>query len=205
MPETVVALTIDTFLGSIGLAGHERLIRSRAERELLYELTVHVVRRLGEVVEAPAAGNPPAELPMRLGRSAVVVRLTDPTKLEAAATVVSWGFVLLGIGSSDIANITVSTLVSLLPRIRVLRAEYGERSVADAMGQVERRTADEIFIVLNGQPCRYPRARCRFLGPDGTSCAIKPRDVGETLRYMEQREIIRQRNGVEPFEYGIVL
>jgi len=148
--------------------------------------------------------NAMGELSLKVPGTAIIVRLGSPGKQELAA-VLGLACYMFGSGMLDAKSITLVGVMAVLSRVRSLRAEFGERSIIDALGEVDRKTKENVTVALYGKPCRYPRANCRYLASDGRHCAIETSQVSATIDDLVHRNILRSRSAVEPIEYGLVI
>ena len=129
--------------------------RTRAE---LYEpVLLYIASRGGELLPL---GKARGGFDMRIGRGAVHVRLGAVTKDELRS------FVLLGAlvfgGGVDVKALSGAALLALHERIRLLKTETGERSIADAVALLRQAAARAITEHLRSHPCRHPAEGCRF-------------------------------------------
>ena len=123
--------------------------RTRAE---LYEpVLLYIASRGGELLPL---GKARGGFDMRIGRGAVHVRLGAVTKDELRS------FVLLGAlvfgGGVDVKALSGAALLALHERIRLLKTETGERSIADAVALLRQAAARAITEHLRSHPCRHP-------------------------------------------------
>ena len=144
------------------------------------------------------------ELSLKVPGTAIIVRLSGPVQQELAA-VLGLACYMFGSGMLDAKSITLVGVMAVLSRVRSLRAEFGERSIIDALGEVDRKIKENVTIALYGKPCRYPKANCRYLASDRQHCAIETSQVSATIDDLVRRNILRSRSAVEPIEYSVVI
>jgi hypothetical protein len=130
--------------------------------------------------------------------TSAVVRLGKPDRNELEV-LLDLALYVVNMGTIDVKSVAVSALVSLSRRVGRLRKEYGERSIFDALGEVDRPTIRDVTIALYGKPCRYPKTDCRFRNRDGKECAILKDQAEKTIEDLAARRILRRRNAVEPY------
>jgi hypothetical protein len=143
-------------------------------------------------------------LPLKMPGTSAVVRLgkSDRDELEC---LLGLALCVVNMGTIDVKSVTVARPVALSSRVGRLRKEYGERSIFDALGEVDRPTIRDVTLALYGKPCRYPKTDCRFRNHDGKECAILRDQVEKTIEDLAARRILRRRNAVEPYEYSAVI
>jgi hypothetical protein len=171
-------------------------------RDALFRITVDYLATQGAVGGVTTHESWLSEASSRIPGTAVVVRLSKPTSDELKALVVA-AAALIAIGSADAKTITVAAAIAMMNRIKKARKEYGEVSILDAIAELRRPTAEAVSTFLFGNPCRYPGSECRFISQNG-DCSISRDAVTATMADMTRTGILRQKNSVEPIEYGIV-
>ena len=143
----------------------------------------------------------PDEMPLRIPGTAVHVRLgaiREPELKEIIALVGG-----LGLLHEPTLAISLTSLLALARLVQVLRTEYGERSMVEALRVAQSPTAASVAGVLHGAACRHPNAGCRF-ALDGT-CVVAGDAVAKTLADLAERGVLLRLNAVEPNEYRVRL
>lgn len=199
-----VVLTPDSFLGSLGLSSLEHRLRDPAQRDLLFRLAVDFLKDHVPPAHSPKTDIAINELPLKVPGTSIVVRLGKLEQGELEKLLVLALYVA-GTGSIDVKSVTVAGLVALRDRVDRLRKEYGESSIFDVLGEVDRPTIRDVTLALHGKPCRYPKADCRFRNHDGEECSISKDQVEKTVEDLVVRRILRRRNAVDPYEYSAVI
>lgn len=199
-----IFLTPDSFLGSLGLSSLEHRLGEPEQRDLLFRLTVDFLKDHVPSAHPPKIDTAINELPLKVPGTSIVVRLGKYEKDELGI-LLSLALYVAGTDSIDVKSVTVAGLVALSRRVGRLRKEYGERSIFDALGEVNRPTIRDVTLALYGKPCRYPKADCRFRNHDGEECTILKDQVEKTVEDLAARRILRRRNAVEPYEYSAVI
>ena len=203
MNESIATLTPDTFLNVLGLREVEQQLRGVDQREALFKLTVAFLKERALPAEVLPNNASLAEFPLRVPGTAVVVRLSGSVQQEVAALLGVAGY-LLGSGMLDAKSVTLVGVMALLTRLRKLRTDFGERSIVDVLGEVDRKTARNVASLLYGKPCRYPRSNCRYRAPNGEHCIIGLNQVEATLNDLVERNILRRLTAAEPTEFTVV-
>jgi hypothetical protein len=197
-----VMLAADSFLRPLGIRGLEERITSREQRDALFRLTLEYIEAHGEEVKPMAETGTDAELPLRIPGTAVLVRLGTPNQKELTA-LLTVTLALMGSGQLEAKTVGLTALGAVLSRVQRAKTEYGERSILEALAELSKPTLQNVTLLLLGNPCRHPKAGCRFMSSDKT-CSIMLEQVGLTIVAMEQRSMVRRRNSLEPYEYGVV-
>lgn len=197
-----VTVTRDSFLEPMGLTEVAAGLRSPEQVDALYRLVLEYAAEAGAVEDLPESGVGMGELPLRLpgGYSLSLGKLD----LGSMQTLLALGGVLLSM-SFPPAGITLAAVVLVQDRLTKLKAEYGERSVVDAVAETKPATVRDVTLALYGKPCRHPDAGCRFVAAATGTCGIGLDAVGTTLDALVERKVLARLNAVEPIEYGIAL
>jgi hypothetical protein len=173
-------------------------------RELLYddEAIVEYLHRQGLVLEL--ATDMPAdtaqEVELRIPGTPLHVHVSAIKEPQLNEIITLFGG--LGLGEHRFA-ITLTGLQALGRRFSLLKSEFGERSIAEALNDAKPPTADAVAGVLHGAPCRHPRAGCRYMR-DGTCTIVEPAVTG-TLEDLARRGIVHRLNAVAPYEYAVTI
>jgi hypothetical protein len=194
-------LSPDDFLGALGARDLERHLDGPDAKSELFRICEEYLHERNLLVAGEAAETALNELPLRIPKTAIVARISAPTQEELTA-VLALAVTFVGSGQGTWQSITATIVTSLLGRLRELHAEYGERSLADAIQGARPPTAENLALFLYGKPCRYPDAGCQFL--EGTDCHMGLTQVKEVLEHLVSRNLVRQLNGAEPYRYGLV-
>jgi hypothetical protein len=196
-----LTISADHFLGPLGLPELRGALPQR--RRELYEAIVEFLRGQGLVVDgatgAPAGAREEADL--RIPGTPVHVHVSAIKEPQLNEIVTLLGG--LGLHHKGGYAITLAGLQALARLFSVLKTNYGERSVVEALTDAKPPTADAVTGVLHGAPCRHPGAKCRFM-EDGT-CTISRPAVATTLTDLDERGVVRRLNAVEPYEYAITI
>lgn len=203
MNQEELTLTPDTFLRVLGVPNVEQVLGSAAHRKALFDLAMDFLREEAEVTRIWSYPDlPPGTLGMLVPRTAFHVRLTGPVQDEVKQ-ILAVGAYILGTGRLDGQALTLVGVTALLTRLRKLNADYGERSIVDALGKVTEKSAQRVTLQLNGKPCCYPQSSCRYRQSDG-NCVISPEQTQEVLNDLVDRGILRKLTSAEPVEYAVV-
>lgn len=198
-----ITLTPDSFLAALGLGDLEKRLRSAEERQALFELTIEYLKENGQGSTASLpTSTSSSELQLKVPGVALVVRLNAPTREELVA-LIALAYFVFGTGGIDVRSVALAGLTGLLARMRRLRAQYGERSIIEALADLHRPTAGQITLALFGRPCRFPDADCRFMEGSSLRCAISNEDVTKIATDLVTRGLLRRLNAVEPYEFGV--
>lgn len=195
-----VTISPDYFLQPLGL-GELRGLPPRRRREL-YNAIVDYLHQQGLVREFGAAvpGGTVQEVELRVPGTPLHVHVSAIKEPQLKEIISLLG----GLGLVDHkAAFTLTGLQTLARLVSVLKTEFGERSVVEALSDVKPPTADAVAGILHGARCRHPGASCRFLF-DGT-CTINGPAVATTLEDLARRGIVRKLNAVAPYEYAVTI
>jgi hypothetical protein len=196
-----VTVSVDHFLGPLRLPDLPGALPQR--RRELYDAIVELLRADGllveDVVSAPASSQHDADL--RIPGTPVHVHMSAIKEPHLNEIVTLLG--ALGLHLRGEYAITFAGLQALARLVSVLKTQYGERSVVEALGATKPPAADGVAGILHGAPCRHPGANCRYM-QEGT-CTISVSAVAATLSDLEGRGIVRRLNAVEPYEYAVTL
>jgi hypothetical protein len=199
-----VTITRESYLEPLGLARHRERLRTEEQERRLYELVVSYLAEQDAVVETPVTADGGAELPFKVPGLPLHIRLSAPTKDELASFV-GIAALLLGAASGNLASLSVGAVVAAMGRIQRLHAEYGEVCLVESIAESKRPTQREIVLTLYGKPCRRPTAGCRFHQTETGTCGLRVDAASATIADLTARKVVRQRNVVEPIEYGVVV
>jgi hypothetical protein len=202
--ENELILMPDNLFGALAIQDRESMLVRAADREALFGIAVEYFVQQGCIVRQDTGdASMHSELPLHIPGTAVTVRLGAPQREELVA-LIGAAALLVGAGKVDLRTITLATLSALLYRIRKVQAQYGERSVIEAISEIPRPTAEAIALDLFGKPCRFPETDCRYQSAHDVTCAITLDLVSATLADLEKRGIVRRLNAVDPIEFGLV-
>lgn len=203
MEQNEVTLTRDTFLRALDMPDVERVLGDADQRTALFGLAIDFLREKTEVTRTLSVPDlPPGVLGALVPRTAFHVRLTGPIRDEVKE-VLAVGAYILGTGRLDGHALTLVGVMALLTRLRKLNADYGERSIVDALGKADEKSAQRVTLQLNGKQCCYPQSSCRYRHSDG-NCIISLEQAQEVLNDLVDRGILRKLTSAEPVEYGVV-
>ena len=192
----------ENFLGVLGLRGEQVGINSPKLRDDLYQLAVEYLEARELIVDGPPkAALTPGELPVRIPKTSIVVRLGRPETDELKA-IIAVGSALLVSGSYDSKTISLGVVLMVLNRLRNARREYGEVCILDVIPGALSAMVDNFVKALYGLPCRYPRAGCRFMTEDKI-CAMDRQQAEQTVQGMVNRRTLNRKNEADPIEYGL--
>lgn len=201
MPVERVLISRDSFLEPLGLGNLAGRITGRQARERVYELLVDYLRMAGLVEEREPDQVGLAELPLRIPGTPLTVRLAptsqDSLELMGGLIVAAVGHPVVGMGA-----LTASGVLQAARRIRVSRAQFGERSVLDALAGGAQ-TAEDVVLALYNRPCRHLAAKCQFLDAATGLCALGKAEASAVLDDLVAQSVVRRRNPVPPIRYSI--
>ena len=201
-----VEFTRDRFLEPLGLDRLSPLLTRPEVRDAVFNLVVAHLGDIGVLDRLPHLAVGGNGLPMRVGSTRFVVSLSPPTKEE-----IGWlGAALLAVLQLDVPGsdlLLAAPVPELVKRFRKLRAEYGELSVVDSLGEGDP-TAEGVAGRVHGNACREPDAGCRFMVESGVgaTCGISLQQAQETLDHLvDVRGVLRRMNASAPLEYRVIL
>lgn len=203
MSEPTKVLTPDTFLQTLGVPDIGTKLVGADQRSALFWLAIGFLRERTEVAKAPEPKLPPGTLAWKIPKTAFVVRLSGQVQGEIKQ-VLAVGAYIIGTGKLDAQALTLVGVMALLTRLRKLNADYGERSIVDALDEVTEKSARRVGLQLFGKPCRYPGSNCRYRKPGGDSCNISLDQIQHTLEDLVGRGILRKLTSAEPVEYAVI-
>lgn len=200
-----VVITRDTFAPALGLTDVVDRLRNRDEVNHLFQLILEFLSNEGAITELDQPvrlGD--AELPLLLGRT-FHVRLGAPLKeeLHAIANAAALAMGAVSFATDDWRGVTLAAIVALSQRVHLLKQEYGERCLVESLTEVDRPTAEAGCANLFSKRCRRPNAGCRFHVVAEDSCGLDLESFRSTVDDLEQRNILRRRNAVDPYEYSV--
>lgn len=197
-----IVISADHFLGPLGLPELPGALPQR--RRELYEAIVEYLQHGGRIIER-AKGTPTGsaqEADLRIPGTPVHVHVSAIKEPHLNEIIT----LLAGLGLHEQGGeyaLTFAGLQALARLFSVLKTEYGERSIVEALRAVKPATADAVTGVLHGAPCRHPPAKCRFM-QDGTCTILEPA-VTTILADLASRGVVRRLNAVEPYEYALTV
>jgi len=182
--DTDVLLTRETFLTELGV-GQARATLDAAKAARLYAL----LRDRGAAVPVEASGGSPGELPYKVPGMPIHVRLSAPSR-EELNDFLSCGITLLGMAKGDPTAITVGIVYSLMTRITLLNARFGERCVVEAVLESPRATERNVCEVLYAKSCRRPTVKCRFHDSENDVCQLGLKDTARVLQGLRDKNVL---------------
>jgi hypothetical protein len=190
----------DTFLQQLGLPHARQAVGGPQEIESLYDLVSDHLRAQG-MAQPVAPEGTSHELALKLPGLPLHLRLTDLSREEIVLFVTA-ALVIAGSGGG-LAGVASGVVSTLATRLKVLRAQYGELCLIEALAESRRPTPRNACATLLGKPCRRPKARCQFEQENGL-CGFDLPSLQTTLQHLEAQKVVRRVNVVDPAEYGVV-
>jgi len=193
-------LAPDDFLERLGLADRSSAL-ARDDRDWLFLLVIEFARARGEVSKV-AGPPPPGSFASRIPTTSWHVRLGAPSKQELDTFVKLAGLIAFSSGV-DLQALSAAALISLHERVAQTSTEHGERSVVDVILETGSATAADVVAALGAGPCLHKGAGCRF--ETAGTCRLSVVEAGQIAEALATRQILRRRNGYEPFEYAVAM
>jgi hypothetical protein len=202
--ERTVTISRESYLEPLGLSRHRHLIRTPEQEQQLYELIVDFLAEKDALLRPSEAGTEETELPFKVPGLPLHIRLSAPTKDELN-TFAGIAALVVGAATGNVLGLTVGAILAVATRIQWLKAQYGEVCLVESVSESQPPSVREITLTLYGQRCRRPKAGCQFHQKDTNTCGLSPDAVTKTLADLEERNVVKRLNVVEPIEYGIVV
>jgi hypothetical protein len=199
----MIVVDRETFFDQLGLRNVKARIRDRKEGDRVCATIIEFLRAEGVIELEESSEDQLRELNLMIPGTSLHVALTSELKVKLKDLALI-ALILLGIGQGAWPAVAAGLLTNLIAKISTVRKQYGERCILESLGEINQRSREAICVNLYGHPCRYPRAGCQFMKPEGETCGFGLDGIQQTLHSLEAREIIRRENSVEPFIWKIV-
>jgi hypothetical protein len=200
--DTEVLLSQETFLAELAM-GQTRTALDAANVARLYALASEYLVNRGAGLAVDASRGRPGELPYKIPGMPIHVRLSAPTR-EELKDFLSCGMMLLGMAKGDPAAITVGVVLTLMSRVRLLKAPFGERCVVAAVLESPRPVERNVCEVLYAKQCRRPTVKCRFHDGENNVCLLGLKDITRVLQGLRDKNVLELITAVDPPEYSVV-
>lgn len=200
--ETVVTISKDSFLEPLGLGEYAKEIDTPQKRDAIFALVGAFCESESLILDSttPTEGT---ELAWKVPGTALTVRIAKASTTELA-TFIALALFAVGVGAPPEA-LGFLPLVGLRERFRLLRVEFGERSIVEALKDVDAGTARNIVIELYGKHCRHPDGGCRYMDPKTQTCRIDEDETSAILEWLVGQGVLKKENPTPPIEYAVLI
>lgn len=199
-----VTVTRDNFVELLALTEFRRRSLSKTEIDYLYTFIEELLISKGGYGENIKCSEQTDELNFMIPGTVVHLNLTLALK-DKAQDAISAFLILLGIYEGDLTKITSWMIFKLLGTITLLKKEYGQLCVVEALSKSKDKTTEHVFRHLYMKRCKCPICGCQFLNSSGSICCIEKLDIEKTLEFLANKKVVQKENAVPPICWGIIV